>query len=344
MKNKLNNYLIISGAFALLIIIVAVFSSVFGLTFSAVSWVLSFGGINDTAAILSGILALWFAIIYAAIIKPKTIAQALQALGMGFSQWAFLAWIYYGKITDYFVSAYGYDPRLVMLVQTPLLIVAVGIIYYGALDVYNIKPSAWKAYTLISVFGTVVIMAGIYAQPYALFHHEAEAPEAKFYILRDETGKLIDVSYSPGYSVKYGKPLKPGTPADVPDVIKYKKENDIQSFLYSRRRITINVDDKQREIVDYKPMFEPVGEGRYVFTLEAGEKTAWKKIRSDMVWELHSVKKGDWLLIPFGGEIISYQKTKSKYAEFGEMPMIFAVFAKEKLTFVLDVYPRRGRM
>ncbi len=340
-KSKPNTYLVIIGAFALMIMVAAVLSSIFSLTFSVVGWVLSLGGIDNTAAILSGILALGFMVVYAAIVKPRTITQTLQALGMGFSQWAFLAWIYYGKITDYLVSAYGYEPRLVMLAQTPLLIVAVGIIYYGALDAYDVKPSAWKAYTLISVFGTVVIMLGIYAQPYVLFSHDADAPTPKFYVLRDENGKLIDVSYSPKFSVKYGKRLRPGTPADVPDVIKYKNANDIQAFLYRSQKEEQKGDDDAEDA--YRPIFERVGVGRHIFTLNAGEKTAWKKIPPNMVWELYSLRKGDWDLIPFGGEIVSYKEGKSKYTDFGEMPMIFAVFAKEKMTFVLDVYPRGTR-
>ncbi len=182
--------------------------------------------------------------------RPRTLGNTGLAVSLAGGNWLFLVRIYYGSIHNWIIREYGYDPRFVLLIQTALVIVAAGIIYYFALYVFEEKPNAWKAYTLISVFGSLVIALGIWSHPYDLFKHHPTnvdgtvavnqqgkfAVQAKVWILRDaNTGKIIDYSSSPGISSIYGMQFVPIEPKDVQEFMEFKAKNSGVPFFSNKK-------------------------------------------------------------------------------------------------------------
>ena len=122
-----------------------------------------------TTSLLAMILLL--SVIGLAIKKPKTF---ISFLGDGFSiliHWIFIVGIYYGIIHNTILKATGINPRTILLVQTLLIIIVVGII-----DSWTRKRSGggktWTGYALISIFGPVLIMLFMFLKPYNTFNKD----------------------------------------------------------------------------------------------------------------------------------------------------------------------------
>lgn len=162
---------------------------------------------------------------------------------LAIGQIIFVKYIYYGWLFDYLLSSQGTDPRLLLATMTALIIVVAGVIYFSLFSVFPVNTRIWVAYVLVSIFGTLLIAGSVNTQPFALFEHKVENTDsksatatAKFWILREKSekgdGKIIDVSWSPGISATYGKPLSKGTPADVEEVKDFLANKSTTSWLY----------------------------------------------------------------------------------------------------------------
>jgi hypothetical protein len=210
---------------------------IFAVLHSAIEKIFEFAGLPEKFASWVVILGVCALIVFA-VINRQRISQFFKAIFLGVGQYLLLYYVYYGKIYDYFLAHFGFEPRYLALSQTFFLIFAVGVVWYGSFYVFDVKPSLWKAYTLISVIGPFVIFGIIWSQPYNLFDHTAKdasgnyVTKAKAYILKDDNGKVIDVMYSPGISTRYGKPLTAALPEDVKGIEEYLKNNSKISFIY----------------------------------------------------------------------------------------------------------------
>ena len=191
--------------------------------------------------------------------KRETFSQAVTAFFMAVGHWIFLKEFYYGWFTDYVVATHGTDPRFVLFWQTLGIMVAAAIIYYMVVYVFEVKPNAWKAYALISFFGPILIAGMMYSQPYSFFEHLPKDKDgnpaqdvngnyevrSKFWLLKNEDGDIIDLSYSPGVSESYGKQLVRGTPGDVEQVRIYLQKNSKIPLLYGSKKPSDSLGDRR---------------------------------------------------------------------------------------------------
>lgn len=83
-------------------------------------------------------------------------------------------------------------------------------------------------------------------------------------------------------------------------------------------------------------------QGQYHINLKEGEESGWIKIPPDMRWTLSTTMKGDYDLIPYGGKIITYSKKTDQYVTFPSQDMLFKLYAKETLGFILRVSPKNA--
>lgn len=85
--------------------------------------------------------------------------------------------------------------------------------------------------------------------------------------------------------------------------------------------------------------FEIMPIGNHQFTVNK-TMAGWMKIPGDASWDLAPVKNGNWKLITFEGEVVTYKAGGKKYANFPNQPMIFKVQTDEEMDFVLVVKPK----
>jgi len=282
---------------------------------------------------------------------PKVV---IYAVGNGIFLWFWFFWL-----REFLILKYGINPNTVLLIITPCSIVATGIIYNIVLYHFGEKPQTWKSYTLISIFGTILIIIYIHCQPYPFFEHyptdengnlavdSVGRPKmvSKFWIYRDKEGTIRDIGYSPGRSSVYGEPLVQGAPKDVLDAIKFVHgyrggsvygSNDINPKPVPNSGSGSNVYSSAR------PQFETIGQGTYEIDLASLEETNWKRIADGMYWDLAPAENADWEFIPFKGKVLVYRKGGDKHVSLPNQSAIFKIKSKEvkkTIKFILLVAP-----
>lgn len=87
------------------------------------------------------------------------------------------------------------------------------------------------------------------------------------------------------------------------------------------------------------PGFETMPVGVHSFTVNK-TMTSWMKIPGNANWDLAAAKDGNWKLIPFKGEVVTYKADGEKYGDFPNQTMIFKIQTDEEMSFVLKVTPK----
>jgi len=126
--------------------------------------------------------------------------------------------------------------------------------------------------------------------------------QPKCWLLRDDkSNKIIDVSYSPGNSVIYGRRLSPGTPADALEIMKFREKNS-KNPIYR-----MGVEKKSGTnpaLASTKTNYKIYPPGTYTFSLKANQRTDhWIQL-TDGVY--YSVKSDDdkFKLLYFDGKMV----------------------------------------
>jgi len=92
------------------------------------------------------------------------------------------------------------------------------------------------------------------------------------------------------------------------------------------------------------PVFKNYGFGIHTVVVEAGEGSSWIKIPPNARWDISPINgRKNWVLVPYGGKVISFKKDKIDYVDYSDQNMIFSVVNKEKeevITFRLEITPR----
>ncbi len=217
--------------------------------------------------------------------------QTFELIAFTIMQYIFLDWIYYGAIYKWILVEYGIEPRVLVLVQTSLLLIVVATLYYMTVHVYKPQPGMWRAYGLITVFGSLLICSSIYFKPYVFFEHakgvkdnktvsveegvDGLEAKSKFWILRNKENEIIDLSWSPGFSATYGRALTQGTADDVSDAMEFQKKNSPVSILINLRESFAEDKEKQKsaKVSDFREF--KIGEVFEMQNMKAGESNGF---------------------------------------------------------------------
>ncbi|MEI8175077.1 MAG: hypothetical protein WCG28_03960 [bacterium] len=88
-----------------------------------------------------------------------------------------------------------------------------------------------------------------------------------------------------------------------------------------------------------QPIIETMQIGIHQFAVKK-TTTGWMKIPDNAVWDIASVENGNWKIITFDGQVITYKKEGNKYVNFPEQTSIFKIQTDEELNFIMSIKPR----
>jgi hypothetical protein len=231
--------------------------------------------------------------------------------------------IYYGKFYEYVIGKYGLDPRLLLLVMTALFFIVIAIIYFGSIHVLGAPARTWIAHVLFSVIGALLIAGWMFVQPFVLFDHNPDkenvtvtdgknVAKGKFWVLKDENGKIVDISWSSGYSTKYGKQLVQGTPEDARAAMEFLGNKSSSKFLYGHVPFSMNGTYRKGDVDSTKNLERAA---RLLITVEdLSSNTAFEQeycLRvhlKDRTWA--DLKAGNTPYDAIKGEAIAYEALK----------------------------------
>ncbi|MFA4833686.1 MAG: hypothetical protein WC619_02445 [Patescibacteria group bacterium] len=197
--------------------------------------------------------------------NPKLVVAMLMALAQVF----FVYCLYFGYLADVLVAQTGYGEREITFWLSVAIVPVVGIFWYLFLSLFmGTSGKMAIGYVILSVLMCSVIAGDMYCRPFDLFEHlpkkdangkvlkdEAGNPvaESKFYILRNEEGRIIEVSHSEGISTRYGKPLVKGTPEDAAEVERFEEQNSKNLIFLKSLSSSSSSHSKQPTLVFEKP-------------------------------------------------------------------------------------------